>query len=141
MRLPHGVVRSIESVPNLEVADLTDFMERCADSVKSAEEIEEIRATAAMQDAIFEKLLENSTAWHAGTWTSQAMLVGEGRKRGSSQHVLLAGSAPINEVPALRGLFTRRVAFMRRGDYLTVLIESNGAGGTLHRARSHRGDG
>jgi Xaa-Pro aminopeptidase len=124
--MPHGVVRSIESVPNLEVTDLTDFVER-ARSVKSAEEIEEIRATAAMQDAIFTKLLATVKPGMRDMDVT-AMLVGEGRKRGSSQHVLLAGSAPNNEVPAPRGFYAQgRV--MCRGDYLTVLIESNGAGG------------
>jgi Xaa-Pro aminopeptidase len=124
--MPHGFVCALESVPNLEFVDMTSFLE-LARAVKSNEEKSEIRATAAMQDAIFSKLLDTVKPGMRDLDVSAIMLA-EARKMGGSQQVLFAGSAPSDGLPFPRTFYSQGRT-IGRGDYLTVLIETNGAAG------------
>ena len=108
------------------IVDATDFVDAIK-TVKSAEEIAFIRATAALQDAAFAKAVETirpglrdvdvvAAAWH------------EAQILGSEQGVILGGSAPLGTPSRFVGRHQqgRRI---NSGDHLTLLIEVNGPGG------------
>jgi Xaa-Pro aminopeptidase len=124
--MPHGCVSALQAVPNLTMTDLTEFFERIR-AAKSAEEIREIRATAAQQDLMFAKLLDTVRPGMRDIDVT-ALLIGEGRRLGSSQQVLFAGSAVPDHIPLPR-MSHAQGRLIRPGDYLTVLIENNGPGG------------
>jgi Xaa-Pro aminopeptidase len=124
--MPYGCVSALEAAPNLSMTDLTEFFERIR-AIKSAEEIEEIRATAAMQDLMFAKVLETIRPGMRDIDVT-ALLIGEGRRHGSSQQVLFAGSAAPDGIPLPR-MSHAQGRLIRPGDYLTLLIENNGPGG------------
>jgi len=126
-RLPHDLVRLIEAlVPGAKFVDASDFVDRIK-AVKSKEEIALIRRAAAMQDAQFAKVV---AAIKPGMRDSDlsALAQYEGERMGSEQGLFRGSSAPLGQPAILRGRhYQGRI--MRRGDYITLLIENNGPGG------------
>jgi Xaa-Pro aminopeptidase len=106
--------------------DASDAIDRVK-AVKSEEELELIRRTAAMQDACMEATFRHI---HAGMRDIEAAAVAEqiGHKFGSEQGLFLAASAPVGtSAPFANRYQQNRV--MREGDQFTLLIENNGPGG------------
>src|SRR5206468_6884141 len=115
-----------EHVPNTKFVDATDLVDRIK-AIKSEEEIALIRRAAAMQDAQWAKLVK---ALKPGMRDSEitALAQYEGELLGSEQGLFRCSSAPLGEPAILRGRhYQGRI--MQRGDYMTLLIENNGAGG------------
>jgi Xaa-Pro aminopeptidase len=106
--------------------DASDFVDRIK-AVKSEDELELIRRTAAMQDACMESTFRHI---HPGMRELEAAAVAEqlGHKFGSEQGLFLAASAPVGTaVPFANRYQQNRV--IRAGDQFTILIENNGPGG------------
>jgi len=107
----------------IEASDLVDEIK----SVKSAEEIAVMRRTAAMQDACMEAAF---AAMKPGMKDIEVAAVAEhaGHAHGSEQGLFMCASGPIGTAPlqANRHLQNRTI---RAGDQLSLLVESNGAGG------------
>jgi Xaa-Pro aminopeptidase len=126
-RLQYDLVRVVEAeVPNASFVDATDLVDRIK-AIKSEEEIALIRRAAAMQDAQWAKLVK---ALKPGMRDSEitALAQYEGELLGSEQGLFRCSSAPLGEPAVLRGRhYQGRI--MRRGDYMTLLIENNGPGG------------
>ncbi|AXS42170.1 M24 family metallopeptidase [Breoghania sp. L-A4] len=96
-------------------------------AVKSPEEMELLRQTAALQD----KALEAAFA-AAEPGMFEFELVAIARKRaedlGSTQGLILSGSAPVG-IPPVKGPSHFQGRQLREGDQFTILIEVNGPGG------------
>jgi Xaa-Pro aminopeptidase len=106
--------------------DAADMIDRIK-AVKSEEELELIRRTAAMQDACMEATFRHI---HAGMRDLEVAAIAEqiGHKFGSEQGLFLAASAPVGtSAPFANRYQQNRV--IREGDQFTLLIENNGPGG------------
>ena len=126
--MPQGFVEALRtSAPNIETADATDFVD-CAKARKSAIEIDMMRATARMQDAVFQRVL---SCTKPGMRESDVAALAryEGALLGSEQGVFMCRAAPLGTpLPTTRGApFEPR--FLQTGDYFSILIENNGLGG------------
>lgn len=126
--IPYAVVDHLRSTVFSagKLVDATALVDRIK-AEKSAEELEFIRATAAMQDAAMEAVIE---LIEPGMTDNEVAAIAEAhcRRTGSEQGLYLCSSSPIGE-PVLfsnRHLQNRRV---RKGDVLHLLIESSGPGG------------
>jgi Xaa-Pro aminopeptidase len=109
-----------------KLVDASELVDRIK-AVKSDEEIERIRRTAAMQDACMESTFRHI---RPGMRDMEAAAVAEqiGHKFGSEQGLFLAASAPVGAaVPFANRYQQNRV--IREGDQFTLLIENNGPGG------------
>jgi Xaa-Pro aminopeptidase len=107
----------------IDAADMVD----CIKAVKSEEELELIRRTAAMQDACMESVFRHI---RPGMRDLEVAALAEqiGHKFGSEQGLFLAASAPVGApVPFANRYQQNRV--IREGDQFTLLIENNGPGG------------
>jgi Xaa-Pro aminopeptidase len=107
----------------IDAADMVD----CIKAVKSEEELELIRRTAAMQDACMESVFRHV---RPGMRDLEVAALAEqiGHKFGSEQGLFLAASAPVGApVPFANRYQQNRV--IREGDQFTLLIENNGPGG------------
>jgi Xaa-Pro aminopeptidase len=126
-RLQYDLVRVVEEqVPNATFVDATDLVDRIK-AIKSDEEIALIRRAAAMQDTQWAKVIEAvKPGMRDSEITARAQY--EGELIGSEQGLFRCSSAPLGEPAILRGRhYQGRI--MRRGDYMTLLIENNGPGG------------
>ena len=107
----------------IEASDLVDEIK----AVKSAEEIELLRRTAAMQDACMAAAF---AAMKPGMKDIEVAAVAErtGHDYGSEQGLFMCASGPIGTAPlqANRHFQNRTI---QAGDQLSLLVESNGAGG------------
>jgi len=107
----------------VEASDLVDEIK----AVKSAEEIELLRRTAAMQDACMAAAF---AAMKPGMKDIEVAAVAErtGHDYGSEQGLFMCASGPIGTAPlqANRHFQNRTI---QAGDQLSLLVESNGAGG------------
>jgi Xaa-Pro aminopeptidase len=107
----------------VEASDLVDEIK----SVKSAEEIELMRRTAVMQDACMAAAF---AAMKPGMKDIEVAAVAEhtGHGYGSEQGLFMCASGPIGTAPVQvnRHLQNRTI---HAGDQLSLLVESNGAGG------------
>jgi Xaa-Pro aminopeptidase len=123
--MPYAFVEALISA-DLEVHDLTDFMDSCR-ACKSDYELELVRKTAAMQDRILAQVLEEI---RPGMRDMDVVtrFIAEGRNEGSEQGVFLAGSAPPG-TPAMMRPFRYQARMIGRGDSISVLIENNGPEG------------
>lgn len=124
--MPFGFVAELQKTAGVEFVDMTEFLDEVR-SIKSATELDEIRATASMQDRVFAGLLAAVRPGMRDIDIS-ATILSLSRREGSSQNVVFVGSAgvdssPYPQMPSSQG---RTIG---RGDYVTVLIETNGAGG------------
>lgn len=106
--------------------DATDLVDNIK-AVKSDEEIELIKRTAAIQDTAFETALQ---AIEPGKRDFEIMALVQYtvQKLGSEQQLIMAGSAPMGTpCPMLKRHFMNRK--IEKGDQFTLLIEVNGPGG------------
>jgi Xaa-Pro aminopeptidase len=107
----------------VEASDLVDEIK----SVKSAEEIDILRRTALMQDACMEAAF---AAMKPGIKDIEVAAVAEatGHSQGSEQGLFMCASGPIGTAPLQANRhFQNRT--LQAGDQLSLLVESNGAGG------------
>ncbi len=106
--------------------DATDLVDNIK-AVKSDEEIELIKRTAAIQDTAFEAALQ---AIEPGKRDFEIMALVQYtvQKLGSEQQLIMAGSAPMGTpCPMLKRHFMNRK--IEKGDQFTLMIEVNGPGG------------
>ncbi len=115
------------SLPNAEFVDATEWVDAIK-AVKSREEQNFIRRTAAMQDAAFAAVLD---AIKPGMRDHEVMSLAYhvSQDLGSEDGIYLGSSAPLGQPTGI----LRRRHFQGRqiqaGDYFTILIENNGPGG------------
>jgi Xaa-Pro aminopeptidase len=124
--LPSGLVDAIRNGVAAKLVDASDFVDAIK-AIKSPEEIGLLRATAAMQDQVFAKVL---AAIKPGMRDCDLGAIGqyEGQLLGSEQGIFRGSSEPLGRPAILRGRhFQDRV--LKKGDYITLLIENNGHGG------------
>jgi Xaa-Pro aminopeptidase len=124
--LPCGLVDAIRNTVAAKLVDASDLVDPIK-AIKSAEEIALLRATAAMQDAVFAKVV---FAIKPGMRDCDlgAIAQYEGQLAGSEQGIFRGSSEPLGRPAILRGRhFQDRV--LQKGDYITLLIENNGRGG------------
>ena len=126
--MPHCFVSHIEETQcgNAEISDETDFIDR-AKAVKSDEEIALISKTAAMQDAVFGKVLANIKPGMRDIEVA-ALAQYEGQLLGSEQGIFLGMSAKLGQ-PAFFAQRHFQGRTIRPGDHMSLLIENNGPGG------------
>lgn len=107
----------------VEASDMVDEIK----AVKSEEEIAAMRRTATMQDICMKAAFD---AMEPGKKDIEIAAVAEhtGHSYGSEQGLFLCASGPVGTAPlqANRHLQNRTI---RQGDQLSLLVESNGAGG------------
>ena len=123
----HGFATRVrDRLKGIEITDLTDPIDH-AKAIKSAEELKLMRAAAAMQDRIFDKVL---AAIKPGMRDIEltALAEYEGQLLGSEQGIFLGSSAPLGQSARFvhRHFQNRTIG---KGDHLTILIENNGPGG------------
>ncbi len=107
----------------VEASDLVDDIK----AIKSAEEIAVMRRTAEMQDACMAAAF---AAIKPGMKDIEVAAIAEqtGHSYGSEQGLFMCASGPIGTAPLQANRhFQNRV--IREGDQLSLLVESNGAGG------------
>lgn len=127
-QMPHAFVRGLEEAlaGSIALSNASDYVDRLR-ACKSPDELPLIRETAAMQDAIFAKVIESIVpGMRDFEVTAKAQY--EGHLRGSELGIFLTSSAPLGQ----RAVFRKRRAqgrTLRAGDHLTLLIENNGPAG------------
>lgn len=109
-----------------ETSDETDFIDHVK-AVKSHEEIALIRRTAAMQDAVFGKVLSQIKPGMRDLEVA-ALAQYEGQLLGSEQGIFLGMSARLG-CPAFFAQRHFQGRTIQAGDHLSLLIENNGPGG------------
>jgi Xaa-Pro aminopeptidase len=108
------------------LVDASDLVDR-RKGIKSAEEVALIRQTAAMQDAVFARVLETIRPGLRDVDVT-ALAQEAGQRQGSEQGIFLGASAPRGRPSPFMGRhFQGRT--LQQGDHLSLLIENNGAGG------------
>ncbi len=112
--------------PQAKFVDASDVVDRIK-AVKSEEEIALMRRTAAMQDAAMDAVFK---AIKPGMRDLEVAAVAEqaGHAHGSEQGLFLCASGPVGTA-AVFGNRHLQNRIIREGDYFTLLIENNGAGG------------
>ena len=124
--LPCGLVDAIRNTVAAELVDASELVDPIK-AIKSAEEIALLRATAAMQDAMFAKVAASIKPGMRDCDLG-AIAQYEGQLAGSEQGIFRGSSEPLGRPAILRGRhFQDRV--LQKGDYITLLIEINGRGG------------
>jgi Xaa-Pro aminopeptidase len=124
--LPSGLVDAIRNKVSAALVDASDMVDEIK-AIKSPEEIALLKATAAMQDAVFAKVV---AAIKPGMRDCDlgASAQYEGQLLGSEQGIFRGSSEPLGWPAILRGRhFQDRV--LQPGDYISLLIENNGRGG------------
>lgn len=123
--LPASLVRGLTDA-RLDLVDATDPLDRVK-APKSPEEQALIRATAAMQDAIFAEVCD---AMRPGATDREIMALAEatGRRLGSDQGIYLGVSARQGTASRFLGRHWQQRE-LAKGDHLSILIEVNGPGG------------
>ncbi len=123
--MPHGFLEYVSAQCD-EVVDCTDAVDLLK-ARKSNLELEQIRATAAMQDRVFERTLAQV---EAGMRDQDVMAIAqhEGHRLGSEQGVFLVGSQALGR-PAVLRMPHYQGRRIDRGDHFSMLIENNGPAG------------
>jgi Xaa-Pro aminopeptidase len=125
--MPHSLIQMLaQNLPNVATQDVTDALDRVK-AIKSAHEIELIKATAALQDQVF---AETCDFIRPGITDRDVMAHAEavGRNLGSDQGIYLGCSAQMGTPSRFAGRhFQSRELSM--DDHLSMLIEINGPGG------------
>ncbi len=106
--------------------DASDMVDRIK-AVKSPEELDRIRRTAALQDRAME---ETFASVRPGMRELEVAAVAEhvGHQYGSEQGLFLAGSGPVGTAAVFANRYQQN-RVLREGDQFTILIENNGPGG------------
>ena len=125
--MPHKLVTAIaEGFEGLKVVDITEQIDRLI-AIKSPEELDLLRRSAEMQDAVFAKVVKEIKPGMRDVDVT-AMAYGYGWTQGSSQGIYLGASAPAGKPSFLMGRhFQDRT--LQQGDHMTFLVEVNGPGG------------
>jgi len=126
--LPYGLVAPIKNAleDRAEFVDASELVDRIK-AIKSMEEMVFIRKTAALQDAVFAKVLDTIKPGLRDIDVTAAAQH-EGQILGSEQGIFLGGSAPMGQ----RSPFVPRYMqgrTLKAGDHLSLLIENNGPAG------------
>ncbi len=125
--LPHAFRQSIETALGgaafVEADDLVDPIK----AVKSPEEQALIRQAAALQDAVFGKVLAAIKPGMRDVDVT-ALAWREGQILGSEQGIFLGFSAPVGRFAGFAGRHLQGRT-LEKGDHLPLLIEVNGPGG------------
>ncbi len=126
--MPHGFVSHIrkDQSGKAEFSDETNFIDHVK-AVKSDEEIALIRKTAALQDAVFGKVLAHIKPGMRDLEVF-ALAQYEGQLMGSEQGIFLGRSAKLGQ-PAFFAQRHFQGRTIQRGDHMSLLIENNGPGG------------
>lgn len=126
--IPYFLADRLRSgIPGIrELVDATEWVDRIK-CIKSAEEIQRILQTARLQDecmgAVVAQIRPGMRDFEVSAAAQKVA-----QELGSEQGVYLVASAPVG-VPAVYGIRHYQGRAIREGDYLNVLIETNGAGG------------
>ena len=123
----HGVAQGVKDLAQgakfVDASDLVDAIK----SVKSAEEIEMIKRTAAMQDEVMRRVQQHiKPGMKDFEVAAYAQYIGQ--MNGSEQGIFLCSSAPAGK-PARFMPRAQQARTIRKGDTLTLLVENNGPGG------------
>jgi Xaa-Pro aminopeptidase len=122
----HGFVEGLkESLRDVKFENASDLVDNIK-AIKSAEEIEILRRTAAMQDELFTKLLGHirpgMKEYEISAWIQY-----EGQMRGSCQGLYFCTAA--TKPPFIPMNRYHQSKTIEKGDSVFVLIENNGPGG------------
>jgi Xaa-Pro aminopeptidase len=121
--IAHGVMERCKGLKFVDASDLVDSVK----SVKSAEELDMVRAAAAMQDLAMKKVQEHvRPGMKDFEVAAYAQYIGQ--LHGSEQGIFLCSSAPPGK-PAQFRPRAQQARTMNKGDTFTLLIENNGPGG------------
>ena len=121
--IAQGVKERCKGVKFVDASDLVDMIK----SVKSAEELDMVRAAAAMQDLAMKKVQEYvKPGMKDFEVAAYAQYIGQ--LNGSEQGIFLCSSAPPGK-PAQFRPRAQQARTIQKGDTLTLLIENNGPGG------------
>ena len=115
-----------EQCPNATYVEFSDAIDRIK-VIKSEEEIEFIRETAAQQDASMQAVINEIKPGMKDSDVAAVALY-EGHKLGSEQGIYLCQSYTYGE-PAAIGPRHNQNREIREGDIFNMLVENNGAGG------------
>ena len=96
-------------------------------AVKSDEELDIIRKTAAIQDHLFTTALENAKPGMTDAALT-ALIRAEAIRHGCAGGIILGGSGPQGSFASFRPI-THQNRVIQEGDYLPLLIEVSGPGG------------
>jgi Xaa-Pro aminopeptidase len=123
----HSFGRALsEHLKGVQVIDVTDMIDRIK-AVKSAEERSMIRAVAAMQDEVMQRVREFiRPGLKDFEIAAYAQYVGQ--QLGSEQGIFLCSSAPFGQAASFRPR-SMQGRTLERGDVYSLLVENNGAGG------------
>lgn len=114
------------NLSNAKFVDATELVDEIK-AIKSAEEIEFIKRTAAMQDAAMDAVMKEVKPGKSNyEMTAYAQYIGQ--TLGSEQGLFLAGSAPVG-TPGPKAGKHMQGREIQDGDQFTILIENNGPGG------------
>jgi Xaa-Pro aminopeptidase len=122
-----GIVDTVrEGAKGVKFVDASDLVDDIK-SVKSAEELQMVRAAAAMQDEVMRKVAEHvKPGMKDFEVAAYAQYIGQ--LNGSEQGIFLCSSAPPGK-PARFLPRAQQARTMNKGDTFTLLVENNGAGG------------
>jgi Xaa-Pro aminopeptidase len=123
----HGIVEGVKELAKgvklVDASDLVDVIK----SVKSAEEIEMIKRSAAMQDEVMRRVQEHVRPGMKDFEVSAyAQYIGQ--LNGSEQGIFLCSSAPPGRPAAFKPR-AQQARAIQKGDTFTLLVENNGPGG------------
>ena len=115
-----------KSYPKAKFVDATEMVDRIK-IIKSAEEQELVRRTAAMQDGAMRAAFG---AIEPGMRDREVAAIAQAysQKHGSENGIYLCASAPLGE-PAVIAPRHYQNRVIREGDYFTMLVEDSGPGG------------
>lgn len=111
----------------VEFVDATEFVDRHK-AIKSAEEIERLRRTAAMQDEIM-ACVAKTIRPGMRDFEVTAFAQYTGHTLGSEQGAFNGASAPLGQPSFLHLHRHEQARRIERGDHLSLLVENNGFGG------------
>jgi Xaa-Pro aminopeptidase len=123
----HGIVETVRNqVKGVKFVDATDLVDLIK-VVKSPEELDMIRRTAAMQDDVMKKVAEHVKPGMKD-FEVAAFAQYHGQLQGSEQGIFLCSSAPPGK-PARFMPRAQQARTIQNGDTFTLLVENNGPGG------------
>jgi Xaa-Pro aminopeptidase len=122
----HGFVEGLrENLKGIELTDASDLVDNLK-AIKSPEEIGRIKATAAMQDKLWEMLLgyvrPGLKEYEVSAWFQY-----QGRLMGSNQGLFFCTAGTKLPLPPMHAYHQSRE--IQKGDIVSILIENNGPGG------------
>lgn len=121
-----ALVDAVHKQSSAKLIDASDMVDRIK-AAKSAEELELMRRSAAMQDACWQAVLKEIRPGMRDLEVA-AIAEHEGHRHGSEQGLFLCASGPLGTA-AVFGNRHLQNRVIRDGDYFSLLIENNGPGG------------